>query len=277
MLHPKTQGAIAILCTTMLAGTLLLGGCGRTPVEPGGVEEPGVEEPAPGDDGDEPGYPDDPFEPGEPGGGYEPAPAPGSGGGGVAPKPPASGGGSSGLRPLPAATPTPAPRGNAGGGGQDPTAAMDKFVDTLRSFGYEPANSSNAAYNVRMQLLPLTRVPDNRFHWVNSDNLGLTFGRRKGTFPTPPATMKAWMDGGLNLARRAETVSWYVARRELYRDIFRDRYTQDPAGSELIFYKRLNKTGYMVSYRANGQIDDYAFFPEINWREFLAVPDAFLR
>ena len=100
---------------------------------------------------------------------------------------------------------------------------------------------------------------------------------RKATFPTPPANMKAWMDGGLNLARRAETVSWYVARRELYRDIFRDRYAQDPAGSELIFYKRLNKTGFMVSYRANGQIDDYAFFPEINWREFLAVPDAFLR
>ncbi|MFN3432498.1 MAG: hypothetical protein ACK46X_21440 [Candidatus Sericytochromatia bacterium] len=276
MLHSKTQGALAILCTTMLAGTLLLGGCGRTPVEPGGVEEPGVEEPAPGEDDEEtPGYPDDPFEPGEPGGGYEPAPAPGTGGG-VAPKPPASGG-SSALRPLPAATPTPAPRGNAGGGGADPAAAMDKFIDTLRSFGYEPANSSNAAYNVRMQLLPLTRVPDNRFHWVNSDTLGLTWGRRKATFPTPPASMKAWMDGGLNLARRAETVSWYVARRELYRDIFRDRYAQDPAGSELIFYKRLNKTGFMVSYRANGQIDDYAFFPEINWREFLAVPDAFLR
>lgn len=272
MLHPKYQSAVAILCTTFLAGTLLLSGCGRTPLEPDSdLTQPVAEEPAEPGEGEDPDYP---FEPGEPGG-YEPAPAPGGSSGGGSAKPPSTPG-KSGLRPLPAVTPTPKPAGNPGSGA-DPAAAIEKFVDTLQSFGYAPASGSNAAYNIRMQLLPLTRVPGERFHWVNSDTLGLTYGRRKGAFPKPPASMKEWMDGGLALARRDAPVSWYVARRDLYRDIFRDRYKCDSDGCELVFYKRLNKTGLMVCYRANGEIVDYGFFPEINWREFIAVPDAILR
>ncbi|MOA55940.1 hypothetical protein D3C78_1798310 [compost metagenome] len=85
------------------------------------------------------------------------------------------------------------------------------------------------------------------------------------------------MDAGLALARRESPVSWYVARRDLYRDIFRDRYKCESGACELVFYKRLNKTGFMVAYRANGEIIDYGFWSEINWREFLAVPAAFVQ
>lgn len=281
MLKSKFQGTLAILCATLLAGSLLTSGCGRTSANPLAPDDaPASEEPAPGD-GDtpeDPGY-DDPTG----GGGYTPAPAPGDGGssasgGGAAPSKP-SGGGSSGksnLRPLPAATPTPAPKGG-GGSAPNPSAQIDSFINLLRNFGYEPANSSNAAYNVKMQLLPLTRVPSDRFHWVPSDNLGLTYGRRKGSFPKPPASMKEWMDGGLALARRDTNVSWYVGRKELYQDIMHDRYTCDSGSCELVFYKRLNRTGYVVSYTANGQIDDYAFVPEFTWRDYIAVPDAILR
>jgi hypothetical protein len=207
-----------------------------------------------------------------------PAPAPGGGGssgGGAAPAP-SKPSGKSNLRPLPAATPTPKP-GGGGATAPDPQVSIDRFVQLLINFGYEPAGGDNGAYNVKMQLLPLTRVPYDRFHWVPSDNLGLTYGRRKSTFPKVPATMKEWMDGGLALARRDTNVSWYVGRRELYRDIMHDRYTCESGSCELVFYKRLNRTGYVVSYTANGQIDDYAFVPEFTWRDYIPVPDAILR
>jgi hypothetical protein len=130
-----------------------------------------------------------------------------------------------------------------------------------------------------MQLLPLVRATS--FRWAEGPegkNVGLIYGRRMKDFESTygkkiPYT--TWRDDAIKLAARGDSVSFYVARRPLYRDIISgDFYAPDPAQG-LTFYKRLNKTNLMVCYKADGTVMDYGVFPEINWQDFLAVPDAF--
>lgn len=269
-----SQRALALLSAAVLASTLMLSGCGRSPAEAPGPEEPGIEEP-----GEEPG--EEPF-PDEPGGGTDPAPAPG--GGGAEPAPAPGGGGPApkptkpALKPLPKVTPVPVykdPKTSA----PDPAAAKASFVELLRKFGYAPARKSedDVIHDTRMQLLPLVRCEN--FRWAEGPegkNVGLIFGRRKQAYPTPIAYDK-WRDDALKLAARNDSVTYYVARAPLYREILSgDYYAPDPSQA-LTFYKRLNKTNLMVSFKADGTVMDYGFFPTIDWRDFLAVPDAFWR
>lgn len=276
MLRLNYRQALALLSTTLLMTSMLTAGCGRNAVNPLASDDKSASA-SPGDGPtapDDPGTPDDPgnvIVPPASGGGAAPAPA--GGGGAPAPVKPAG----SKLRPLPQATPTPAPaKAGDGGGGSDPQKDQDAFIQLLRQFGFGPAFKSDddAIADVRTQLLPLMRVPDSRFGWANDPNLGLLYGRRKGDFPAQPS-FDQWKAAGLDLARRTQSVSFFVSRRAFYRDIIGDRYSDAPP-NELIFYKRLNRTGYMVSYKPSGQIVDYGFWPEITWRDFIAVPAAFM-
>lgn len=259
------RNAIAVINSALLASSVVLAGCGRTPTDPlapgGGTTST---KPAPGE-GEEPdpGFPD----PAPGGGGVGPAPGGGTGGGAPAPGKPAPKGG---LRPLPKPTPVPPAKGGSGGG--DPAAEMKDFVTLLKNFGYAPG--ANAVQNVRMQVSIVTRVPANRFHWVDSQNLVQTYERRKAGFPAVPS-FQQWKDEGIKLAQRYSGVSYVVGRRALYRDIFYDRYKDQGSDVELILYKRLNRTQFYVSYRANGQLDDYGYFRVDDWREFLPVPEPY--
>lgn len=269
-----TKRAVALLSATFLASTLLLSGCGRTPAEPPGPgDEPGAEEPIE-EPGEEP-FPDDP-------GGYDPVPEPAPGGGGAAPAPAPGGGGAApskpSLRPLIKPTPIPAFKDPATGGG-DPEAAKGRFVELLRKFGYGPARKSedDVIHDVRMQLLPLVRATS--YRWAEGPegkNVGLIFGRRKQVFPFP-ITYEKWRNDAIALAQRGDSVSYYVARAPFYREIISgDYYAPDPAQG-LTFYKRLNRTNMLVSYKPDGTVMDYGYFPEINYQQFLPVPDAFWR
>lgn len=269
-----SQRALALLSAAVVASTLLLAGCGRTPAEAPGPDAPVADEPV-----EEPGEEPFPDIPG--GGGYEPAPAPG--GGGAAPAPAPGGGGAKptkpGLRPLVKPTPIPAYKDPAPPAAPDPDKAKAAFVELLRKFGYGPARKSedDVIHDVRMQLLPLVRA--SRFQWAEGPagkNVGLIYGRRKQDFPGPISYEK-WRNDAIALASRMDNVSFYVARRPLYREIISgDFYAPDPAQA-LTFYKRLNRTNLLVCYGPDGTVLDYGYFPEINWRDFLGVPDAFWR
>lgn len=269
MLRSKVRSTIALVGATLVASSLLLSGCGRMSVNPlAPSDDPAAEEPGedPGDyPGEDPGW-DDPMP--YPGGGSNPAPAPG----GVAPGKPSTGPRpANGLRPLPKPTATPGFKAPAGGGG-DPSADMAEFIDLLGKFGYDPG--ARDVQNVRMQVAVVNRVPPERMHWVQGPGIGLTFGQRAKLFPGPIA-FDQWQADGLALARRYQGVSYYVGRRALYRDILRDRYNDTGSDAELVLYKRLNRTQLFVSYRADGQIDDYGYFAVDDWRNFLPVPAAF--
>ncbi|MEB3195904.1 MAG: hypothetical protein VKP62_01755 [Candidatus Sericytochromatia bacterium] len=262
----RFRGATALVSSFLLLGVLLVSGCGRTPANPLGPDEPepGPQEPAPSEAPGEPALPlPAPFPPG----GAQPAPpAP------VAPKPPASGNPRPALRPLPKPTSTPPVKAGAGAPAPDPGAQMGEFIELLGRFGYDPG--ARDIQNVRMQVAVVNRVPAARFHWVESPTLGLTYGKRVKDFPKP-ISYQQWKADGLELARRNQGIAYYVGRRALYRDILRDRYNDTGSDAELVFYKRLVRTQFFVSYRADGQIDDYGYFPVDDWRNFLPVPGAF--
>lgn len=266
MLRSQVRSTIALVGATLLASSLLLSGCGRTsvnPLAPG--EDPAAEEPGetPGED---PGWEDPLPLPG--GGGVVPRP----GGGGVAPGKPSTGAKpSGGLRPLPKPTATPGYKAPAGGGG-NPDAEMAEFVDLLGKFGYDPG--ARDVQNVRMQVAVVNRVPAERFHWVDGPGIGATYELRAREFPNP-ISYDQWKAEGLALAQRYQGISYYVGRRALYRDILRDRYNDTGNDAELVMYKRLNRTNLFVSYRADGQIDDFGLFPVNDWRNFLPVPGAY--
>ena len=274
MLRHHVRSTIAIIGATLVASSMLLSGCGRLPVSPDAPgDEPGAEEP-----GEEPGGED-------PGGGWdEPLPLPGTGGsrpstgGGVAPSKPSTGAKpAGGLRPLPKPTSTPGYKAPAGGGG-NPDAEMAEFVDLLGKFGYDPG--AREIQNVRMQVAVVNRVPAERFHWVDGPGLVATHATRAREWaeaigsPTL-ISYEEWKSQGMDLAMRYQGVSYYVGRRALYRDILRDRYNDTGNDAELVIYKRLNRTNMFVSYRADGQIDDFGNFPINDWRNFLPVPGAY--
>lgn len=273
MFFKRTQKSMAALSLVLLLGGALLSGCGRSPVDPFqpgdpalNPDDPGAFPEDPGDYPDEP-YPDFPSEPG--GGGYAPAPPAPSAPPNVAPGPvnprPA-------LRPLPRPTPTPPPKSGGGGAASDPAVDMAEFIELLSRFGYDPG--ARDVQNVRMQVATVKRVPKSRLHWVNSPALGLAYGRRVRDFPQP-ISYAQWKAEGLDLAARSQGVSYYVGRRALYRDILRDRYNDTGTDAELVLYKRLNRTPFFVSYRADGRVDDYGYFRVDDWRNFLPVPAAF--
>ncbi len=268
MLRSKVRSTIAIVGATLIASSLLLSGCGRTsvnPLAPSDDKTAGV--PGEDDPGEDPGW-DDPMPlPG--GGGFIPG-KPGTGG--TAPGKPSTGARpAGGLRPLPKPTATPAFKGPAGGGG-NPGEDMSEFVDLLGKFGYDPG--AREVQNVRMQVAVVNRVPQERFHWVDGPGLGLTYEARAREFPNP-ISYEQWKAEGLALAARYQGISYYVGRRALYRDILRDRYNDTGSDAELVMYKRLNRTQLFVSYRADGQIDDFGFFRVDDWRNFLPIPGAF--
>lgn len=264
----RLKRTVSILSTLVLASSLLLAsGCGRSPVSPAGPDEPGAE--MPGDD-DELPFPDDP--------GYEPWPMPDPDEPGFDPvtppaEPPAAGGGGNkpslrpALKPISKPTPPPALSGGSGGGAADPDEAVDQFLDVLARFNY-----STDRHDARMQLIVLTRVNPQWFKWEENPQLGLLFGNRKRGFG-PDLTYAQWREQGLALARRSSPTTFYVARGPLYREVLTNWY-QRPNPQELVFYKRLNNTPFMVSYRADGTVLDYGAFPEIDWRTFIEVPAA---
>jgi hypothetical protein len=149
---------------------------------------------------------------------------------------------------------------------------MAEFIELLSRFGYDPG--ARDVQNVRMQVATVKRVPKERLHWVDSPSLGLTYGRRVRDFPQA-IPYAQWRAEGLELAARTQGVSYYVGRRALYRDILRDRYNDTGSDAELVLYKRLNRTPFFVSYRADGRVDDYGYFRVDDWRNFLPVPAAF--
>jgi len=258
--------SISLAAAALLAGSVVLSGCGRQPVNPlapedppPGAEVPGLEPEEPG-----PGEPSYPMPPGNPSGGAGPAPRPVSP---VAPGRPAAA--RPALRPLPKPTATPLVKRPAAAPAPDPAADMAAFIDLLGQFGYDPG--ARDAQNIRMQLAVVHRVPQQRLRWVSSPTLGLTYGQRVKDFPKP-LTYDQWKAEGLELARRANGIAYYVGRRALYRDILRDRYNDTGTDAELVFYKRLEGTPLFVSYRADGQLDDYGFFRVVDWRNFLPVP-----
>ena len=171
------------------------------------------------------------------------------------------------LKPISKPTPPPALSGGSGGGGADPDEAVDQFLDVLARFNY-----STDRHDARMQLIVLTRVNPQWFKWEENPQLGLLFGQRKRGFG-PDLTYAQWREHGLALARRSSPTTFYVARGPLYREVLTNWY-QRPNPQELVFYKRLNNTPFMVSYRADGTVLDYGAFPEIDWRTFIEVPAA---
>lgn len=273
MFFARTHKSLAVLSVLLLLNGAVLTGCGRSPVDPLAPGEPVVNPDDPGAYPDDPGaYPDDPlpFPPDFPGAGGEmPAPPPPPG---VAPGPSQPGMARPALRPLPRPTPTPPPASGGGGVPADPAADMTEFIELLSRFGYDPG--ARDLQNVRMQVATVKRVPRSRLHWMDGPSLGLIYGRRVREFPQP-IPYAQWKADGLNLAARTQGVSYYVGRRALYRDILRDRYNDTGSDAELVLYKRLNRTPFFVSYRADGRIDDYGYFRVDDWRNFLPVPAAF--
>lgn len=267
-----SQRAVALLSAAFVASTLLLAGCGRTPVDPlAPGDEPGQEEP-----GEEPGEEPFPDEPG--GGGYDPAPAPAPGGGGAAPAPAPAKPSKPSLRPLPKPTPVPVYK-EPSVGAPDPEKAKASFVALLQKFGYSQARKGEeeVIHDTRMQILPLVRASS--FRWAEGPegkNVGLIYGRRSKAFPGGIAYDK-WRNDAIALASRTDNVSFYVARGPLYREIISgDYYAPDPAQA-LTFYKRLNRTNLLVCYKADGTVMDYGHFADLSWQNFLAVPDAIWR
>lgn len=251
------------LSTVVLAGALV--GCGRLPAAMPGAEEPAAP-PAPtaAPATPAPGGPTPPPAPPAPGPGPVQPPAP--------PAPPAAPG-LPPLAPLPKPTPTPGLRPAAAPAPVDPAAAMEAFLELLGKFGYEAGG--DAAHNIKMQIGPVLRVPANRFHLVDGPGLKAVYEARKASFGANPPDYATWM-AGAKAAAQAPAKGWFVGRRALYRSILRDRYTELGSDRELIFYRRLPDTR-MVSYRADGRIDDYGVFPDTTWRDFLAVPAALMR
>jgi hypothetical protein len=261
---------LALAAAALLAASVALTGCGRQAVNPLAPEEPAPGAEMPGLEPEEPGAeePSYPMPPGNPGG-YVPAPRPATP---VAPGKPAPSRPS--LRPLPKPTATPAAKRPAAPPAADPAADMAAFIELLGQFGYDPG--ARDTQNIRMQLAVVHRVPQARFRWVNSPSLGLTYGQRVKDFPKP-ISYDQWKAEGLELARRTAGIGYYVARRSLYRDILRDRYNDTGTDAELVFYKRLEGTPLFVSYRADGQLDDYGYFRVVDWRNFLPVPGSIWR
>lgn len=266
----RARRTLTLVATALVAGSLMLSGCGRNAVNPLAPSEEEAAGELPGEEEEE-------------GGGELPFPMPGggsSGGGyivpskpGVAPAKPSTGAKpAGGLRPLPKPTPTAPPKGGSGGG--NPTADMAGFVELLGNFGYAPGGRE--IQNVRMQVAMVHRVPANRLTWGADDAATLKkYQVRAKSFPYPIA-FEAWKQQGGELAARPDGFTYFVGRRELYRHILYDRYTEQGSDAELIIYKGLNRSNLFVTYRANGQIDDYGYFAVTDYRNFLPVPGAFL-
>lgn len=273
MLRSKARRTIALVGATLVATSMFLGGCGRTATNPLAPDEPAAEEPIGEEPGEDPGW-DDPMP--LPGGGGVIVPKPGTGG--VAPTKPTTGAKpAGGLRPLPKPTATPGYKAPSGGGG-DAGADMGEFVDLLGKFGYDPG--AREVQNVRMQVAVVNRVPAERFHFVDGPALRTTYETRAREWAEAIGapnliTYEEWQGQAIGLAQRYQGISYYVGRRALYRDILRDRYNDTGNDAELVIYKRLNRTQMFVSYRADGQIDDFGFFAIDDWRNFLPVPGAF--
>jgi hypothetical protein len=151
---------------------------------------------------------------------------------------------------------------------------MAGFVELLGNFGYSAGDRE--IQNVRMQVAMIHRVPGNRLNWGPDE--AATFKKyqeRAKSFPYP-IEYEAWKQQGGELAARSDGFTYFVGRRELYRHILYDRYTDQGSDAELIIYKGLNRSNLFVTYRANGQIDDYGYFAVTDYRNFLPVPGAFL-
>lgn len=282
MLRRSTYRAIAAVGLALMASSVTLTGCNRA--LPTGTDSASVAGPSadPGETPPDEGGWGDGGEQGGTGGevgggssGGSSGGAGGSTGGGAV----SNGGGSApatsgGLCPLPKVTPIP-PAKPSETKPADPQAQVEAFAETLARFGYQPATASNAAQNLRMQLLPLTRVT--RFVWPSDPSfVQKVYDARKAGFPGRAPSLQEWQNAAMGLASRSASVTWYVARRDLYRSIIQDIYSPAPA-NELVFYKRLNRTGFVVSYRANGLICDYGYYNEFTWRDFIAVPDALIK
>jgi hypothetical protein len=287
MLFEKNRPVITTTCTALLAAVLLVAGCGRTPVDPGA---PG-DKPSAGASADPGAAPDDPGLPDvtPPGGGgfVTPGGSGGSGGSGPLPAPaPGKPAAHGGLKPLPKVTPPPAFKNSPAGNPADPAAARDDFSTLLESYGY-PAADSNTPHNIQMQLMPILRAPldhAERLHWVDSPNLQAKYdfhvhlNTRYESFP-PDLTYEQWKSQGADLAARTQNFSMFVANSSLYRNLLADRYHDVRDDRLLIFYKRLNRTQFAVSYRPDGTIDDFCAYNAItvpgNRQFFIAMPTAY--
>lgn len=265
------------LCTALLVGLLMASsGCGRTPVDPlAPTDSPANEGPTTDPGGEEP-YPDPGpiVDPGAGGGSTGGGSTGGSTGGGAKPAP-APAKPTTGLKPLPKPTPIPAAKGATGGGGSDPAKAMNSFVGLLQSFGYDLGEDGVA--NARMQLQPLLHAAPAYAHWVESPDLIDKYNMHKDAFAraNQPVTFDQWKAMGVALTQRDQSFTFYVARKDLYRGILKDRYHDVRSDKLLIFYKRLNRTNQMVTYTADGGIDDFGLFSDLDWRNFIVVPTEF--
>jgi hypothetical protein len=288
MLLENSRPAITATCTVLIAAVLLVAGCGRSPVDPSAPSD----KPSPDASADPAAGPADPGAPDLPapatgGGAVSPG---GSGGAGPLPAPaPGKPAAHSGLKPLPKVTPPPAFKGApAGGGGADPAAARDDFSSLLESYGYL-SQDNNTPHNIQMQLMPILRTPNDhpeRLHWVDSPGLQARYdfhvhqnGANGNESFSPDLTYEQWKAQGADLAARTQNFSMYVARSSLYRSLLADRYHDVRDDRLLIFYKRLNRTPYAVSYRADGTIDDFCAYGKItvpgNRELFMAMPTAY--
>ncbi|HEY9721670.1 MAG TPA: hypothetical protein V6D47_06630 [Oscillatoriaceae cyanobacterium] len=272
-LFSARQALVLVSACMLLTGTL--SGCGRhgNPAAPS--TSTSSDQPDPGD-----GQPADPYTPVDPGTIGDPGPAPADPApAAAAPAAPANAAPAqtSAFRPLPKPTATPGAPSSGGGGDPGQQAQQDEqaFINLLQQFNFGPAfkDPDQAVEDVKTQLSPELRVPPSQFHWPASPDVQKVYqGRAKG-FPAP-ISFQQWMQAGVALAQRTQSVSFYVARRPLYQDIITNQYTNNPP-NQLVFYKRLDRTGYMVCYGPDGTVLDYGYWPQITWQDFLAVPSEF--
>lgn len=278
-LFSARQALVLVSACMLLTGTL--SGCGRHGNPAAANTNSASDQPSPGD-----GQPADPFPTDDPGAIGDPGAAPAdpapattpapttAGAAPAAPSAPSAGG----FRPLPKPTATPgAPAGNGGGGSANPQQDEQDFINLLQQFNFGPAfkDPDQAIEDVKTQLMPELRVPPGQFHWPNDPDVQKVYAGRAKSFPAP-ISFNDWLKAGIALAQRTQGVSFYVARRPLYQEIITNRYTNNPP-NQLIFYKRLDRTGFLVCYGPDGTVLDYGYWPEITWQDFLAVPAAFLQ
>ncbi|MDB5101069.1 MAG: hypothetical protein JWM80_5490 [Cyanobacteria bacterium RYN_339] len=260
------------LCTILVASLLLATGCGRTPVDPlAPTDSAKGDKPATDPGGEEPG-PGPVVDPGTGGGSTGGGSTGGGSTGGGAKPAPAPAKPASGLKPIPKPTPIPAAKAAAGGGGSDPAKAMNAFVGLLQNFGYDLGEDGVA--NARMQLQPLLHAAPAYAHWVETPDLIDKYNMHKDAFAKAnmPLSFEQWKAAGVAMCQRDQSFTFYVARKELYRGILKDRYHDVRSDKLLIFYKRLNRTNQMVTYTADGGIDDFGLFGDLDWRNFILVP-----
>lgn len=256
----RRRAVVMGLSSALLLGALV--GCGRSSAAMPEPDAPPPADPGPPPPADPPASgpadPTPPAPPAPPGPGPTPAPpVPPP----LPPLPP--------LTPLPQPTPTPGPKALSASASQ----SLNPFVKQLVGLGY--ALDASDLPQLKGQFLAVLSVPSQRLHAEDSPGMRQTHAMRKGTFGAQAPAYAAWL-GQAKVAAAAPAKGWYVGRRALYQSVLRERLADYGSDEALAFYKRL-ADGRMVSYRADGRVEDLGLFPTTSPRDFVLVPTTLSR